>query len=133
MLTLARDRAPWIVVLMGVLLIAAALFVVGMDDPASAQAEEAVSELSLYDHIAGFACFAAGSDKSVYGVGGPGGYDITDTTVGVASLKGFGGHGVSVRNVALNSAKDLVIVRLTAPATRDVCASFNIMQANMLG
>jgi len=81
----------------------------------------------------GFWCFAAGEKRMAYGIGGPAGYDIGEYDIVVGSLMGNPGPGVVLRNVKLNVERDLIIWVLNKPATRPVCASFLVTQANNLG
>jgi hypothetical protein len=121
-----RQQRGWIVAVLMVLLLAAA-FSIGRAGTAEGQAEgdDLLNE--------GTVCFNTGEQVASYAIGGPAGYNITRFTLGFATLQGFGGPHVLVRNVNLSVAGDLVEVVLTEPARRPVCAAWHLIEQEFFG
>ena len=83
----------------------------------------------------GIVCFESGDISSAIVVGGRAGYDITDGTLGFATVQGRVGLGanVSVCSVALNVNRDRVTVYLNKPAARRGCAAWHLTEQEFFG
>lgn len=128
MLDTLQHRRRWILAVVAIALIVAAF---ALSSPGSATTARPTGGDGLYNE--GIVCFSVGQQVSVIAVGGPVGYNITPGTLGFATLQGFGGNGVLVRNVVLAAGSDRVKVILTQPATREVCAAWHITEQEFFG
>jgi hypothetical protein len=128
MLNVLHDQRRWMIVLTVIALLVAA-FSIGRT--ASAETPWVEGGDLLYNE--GIVCFGEGQQSSTIAIGGPVGYDVTFRTLGFATLQGFGGSGVFVRNVVVSGGTDRVKVVLTKPATRDVCAAWHVIEQEYLG
>jgi hypothetical protein len=128
MSVLLHDRRRWVIVVLAVALSAA---VFSMGRVSAADADGAVDGDGLYNE--GLVCFDVGQRVSSITVGGPGGFDVTASTLGFATLQGFGGSDVFVRNVALAPGTDQVKVILSKSARRHVCAAWHIVNLEFAG
>ena len=115
-----RNNHRRLVVTLLVVLLLGAFLAVGLPGTA---------ESTGYGSVRGMACFAKGDTESTYALG----YNLTKFDAVVATLMGYAGKNVVVRNVKRLFKSDKIVVYLTAPATRDVCAAFIIWEMNTLG
>lgn len=128
MFTTVLNRPRWVAALAAMILAALVFAAFRVD---AAGAEGADGSDGLYNE--GLVCFDAGEQTASINIGGPAGYDVTSGTLGFATLQGFGGPDVFVRNVVLSPGADLVKVILSAPARRHVCAAWHVVPLEFAG